>query len=203
MLDQQVLVLNRLWQPVNLCSVRRAFSLMFLGHAQIVHTDPDRLYDTHDAESWLEISLKHEGPDVVHTVNHRFRIPAVIVVPRYDQLPRQEVKFSRQNVYQRDDHTCQYCGVRHDLKQLNLDHVVPRHRGGKTTWENVVCSCISCNTRKAHKLPAEANMFPLKEPRIPRWRPMFTMVNGNADLFPHESWNHFLNPSSSKVKVSR
>ncbi len=202
-LDQQVLVLNRLWQPVNLCSARRAFALLFLGHAQAVHTDPERMFETHDAASWLEISRDYDGPDLVHTVTHRFRVPAIIVATRYDRLPRQEVKFSRQNVFLRDGHTCQYCGVAHEAKQLNLDHVVPRQKGGKTTWENVVCSCIRCNTRKANKLPAEARMFPLKEPRPPRWRPLFSAANREVGRLLHESWRHFLEPSPSRVTLSR
>lgn len=202
-LDRQVLVLNRLWQPVNLCSARRAFSLLFLGHAQVVHTDPDRLFETHDADSWLRISFGHDGPDVVHTISHRFRIPAIIVVPRYDRLPRQEVKFSRQNVFQRDSFTCQYCAVQFDVRQLNLDHVIPRHKGGKTTWENVVCSCIRCNTRKSNKLPAEANMHPIREPRPPRWRPMFSATNTDIHRSFHESWRHFIDPSPAQVTLSR
>lgn len=202
-LDRQVLVLNRLWQPVNMCSARRAFSLLFVGHAQVVHTDPDRLFETHDASSWLMESLHHEGPDVVHTISHRFRIPAIIVVPRYDRLPRQEVKFSRQNVFQRDGHTCQYCGISHEPRGLNLDHVIPRHKGGKTTWENVVCSCIRCNTRKANKLPSEANMFPLKEPRPPRWRPFASLANSEISRAFHESWRHFLEPNPAQVMMSR
>ena len=201
-LDQQVLVLNRLWQPVNLCSARRAFSLLFLGHAEAVHTDPDRLFETHDAGSWLEISKNYDGPDLVHTVSTSYRVPAIIVATRYDRLPRQEVKFNRQNVFLRDGHTCQYCGVKHDPKKLNLDHVVPRDKGGRTTWENIVCSCIRCNTRKANKLPAEANMFPLKEPRPPKWRPLFSSANDGIGRFLHESWKHFIEPSPSRVTMS-
>ncbi len=202
-LDQQVLVLNRHWQPVNLCSARRAFSLLFLGHAQAVHTDADRLFETHDADSWLAASADYDGPDLVHTVTHRFRVPAIIVATRYDQLPRQEVRFSRQNVFLRDSHTCQYCGVAHEPRLLNLDHVVPRHKGGKTTWENVVCSCIRCNTRKANKLPSEARMFPLKEPRPPRWRPLFSATNPEIARNTHESWSHFLDPNPARVTLSR
>lgn len=202
-LDRQVLVLNRLWQPVNVCSARRAFSLLFLGHAQVVHTDLDRLFFTHDADSWFEESLHHDGPDVVHTVSCRFRIPTVIVVPRYDRLPRQEVKFSRQNVFLRDAHTCQYCGVAHEPRSLNLDHVIPRHRGGQTTWENVVCSCIRCNTRKANKLPAEVDMFPMREPRPPRWRPLMSAGHPEIGWGYDESWRHFLEPNTARVSLSR
>ncbi|MBL9151277.1 MAG: HNH endonuclease [Verrucomicrobiales bacterium] len=202
-LDRQVLVLNRLWQPVNLCTARRAFSLLFLGHAQAVHTDPDRLFETHDAHSWLRISHQHDGPDIVHTVSTRFRIPAIIVVPRFDRLPRQEVKFSRQNVFERDNFTCQYCAVRFEIRQLNLDHVIPRHKGGKTTWENVVCSCVRCNTRKANKLPSEANMHPIREPKPPRWRPLLATSNPTVSQSYHESWRHFIEPNPAQVVLSR
>ena len=120
----------------------------------------------------------------------------------FDRLPRKEVKFSRQNIFQRDAYTCQYCGNRFETRNLNLDHVVPRDKGGQTTWDNVVCSCIRCNTRKGNKLPAEARMFPMREPRAPKWRPFFS--SGDTELAKcfHESWRHFLEPCPTQVAVT-
>jgi len=202
-LDRQVLVLNRLWQPVNICSARRAFSLLCLGHAQVVHTDREENFYTHDIDSWLTESERGIGDyEVVHTVSHSYRIPAIIVLGAYDRLPRQEVKFTRQNVFARDNFTCQYCATVFEARNLNLDHVVPRDKGGRTSWENVVCSCIRCNTRKANKLPAEANMFPLKEPRAPKWRPFFSTANKEISRFFHDSWRFFIDPCPSQVTLS-
>lgn len=198
-LDSSVLVLNRLWQPVNTCSAKRALSLLFLGHAQVVQEDGENNFYTHNLGSWLEHSVGAAGREVVHTVNYALKIPKIIVLAIYDRLPKKEVKFSRQNIFARDGYTCQYCGQRFEVKELNLDHVIPRDKGGKTTWENLVCSCISCNTRKANKLPREANMFPIKEPRAPRWRPFFSSLGKSSS---HESWRHFLEFPSTRVEMS-
>ena len=202
-LDRQVLVLNRLWQPVNTCTAKRAFVLLFLGHAQVVRSDSDANFYTHDLDSWLDHSRDSaSGAEVlVRTVSATFLIPKIIVLQLYDRLPKKEIKFTRDNVFQRDQYTCQYCLVRFDAKDLNLDHVVPRDKGGKTTWENVVCSCIRCNTKKANKLPSQANMHPRRKPQAPRWRPLFS-AGRHKDKAYDESWRFFIDPCHSKVKVS-
>ena len=91
-------------------------------------------------------------------------------------MPKKEVKFTRHNIFERDHNTCQYCGKVFDRKDLNLDHVIPRDRGGPTTWENIVCSCIKCNTQKANRTPQEAGMHLIRKPKRPKWRP-FVQVN--------------------------
>lgn len=187
-----VLVLNRLWQPVNICSGRRAVSLIYLGHAQVVHRDDEQNFYTHDLDSWIEFSTRENGAsaEFIHTVSTRFRLPTVIVLASFDKLPNKEVKFTRQNVFERDRFTCQYCGVAFDHQSLNIDHVIPRDKGGRNTWENVVCSCIPCNTRKANRLPSEIKMFPISEPKTPRWRPFFSAPRSRHQI--HDSWSHFL-----------
>ena len=117
------------------------------------------------------------------------RIPKVIVLAIYDKLPTKEVKFTRHNVFLRDSHTCQYCCSEFAEHELNLDHVIPRDKGGKTRWDNIVTSCIRCNNRKANKLPSEANMHPKNHPKAPRWRPLFGYRRkGGVDA----SWESFL-----------
>jgi 5-methylcytosine-specific restriction endonuclease McrA len=199
-IDRQVLVLNRLWQPVNICGAKRAVGLLFLGHAEVVHAEEIPDFYTHDVDSWLSISREYDGSDVIHTVAFSFRLPAIIVLRAYDRLPRQEVKFSRQTIFERDKFTCQYCAVRFEPRDLNLDHVIPREKGGKTTWENVVCSCIRCNTVKANKLPGDANMWPMQEPRKPRWRPFFGP--GTPKRIEHSSWRHFIGSPPGVVELS-
>jgi 5-methylcytosine-specific restriction endonuclease McrA len=109
-LDRQVLVLNRLWQAINVCSVRRAFSLLCAGHAQVVYSDGDNFL-THDFASWRDFS--REAPDgedeMVHAISFKIRIPRVIVLLLFDRMPRKEVKFTRHNIFERDKNTCQYC----------------------------------------------------------------------------------------------
>ena len=198
-----MLVLNRLWQPVNTCPAKRAVSLLFLGHAQVVRTDEENNFYTHDFDSWLDYSCNGgaNGPehDFLHSIKLSLRLPRIIVLSIYDRLPKKEVKFTRHNIFQRDNYTCQYCGIVFDTKALNLDHVIPRDKGGKTSWENLVTSCIACNSRKANKMPEEARMFPMREPVAPRWRPFFASVRETAC---HDSWRHFLDLSSSQVEMS-
>jgi Restriction endonuclease len=127
-LDQPVLVLNRLWQAVNTCSVRRAFKLVYRGHAQVVSTDGRNNFLTHDFLSWRDFSQANPEPEMVRTISVSIRIPRIIVLLLFERLPKKEVKFTRHNVFERDRNMCQYCGREFDRKDLNLDHVLPRDR---------------------------------------------------------------------------
>lgn len=189
MLDRQVLVLNRLWQAINVCSVRRAFTLLCAGHAQVVDADEDRNFLTHDFASWRDLSAREPADEMVHTISFKIRVPRVIVLLLFDRMPKKEVKFTRANIFERDKCTCQYCGKVFDRRDLNLDHVIPRDRGGQTSWENIVCSCIPCNTRKGNRLPHQVGMKLIKKPERPRWRPFLHIT---FDSKVHESWRHFI-----------
>ena len=110
LLNSQVLVLNRLWQAVNICSARRAFALVYAGHAQVVATDGANNFLTHDFDSWRDFSAQSPEPEMVTTISWKIRVPRVIVLLLFDRLPKKEVKFTRHNVFERDKNTCQYCG---------------------------------------------------------------------------------------------
>lgn len=198
MLDRQVLVLNRLWQAINVCSVRRAFTLLCAGHAQVVYNDGVNSFQTHDFESWRDFSDREPHDEMVHTISFKVRIPRVIVLMLFDRMPRKEVKFTRHNIFERDKNTCQYCGKHLDRKDLNLDHVIPRDKGGLTTWENIVCSCIPCNTRKGNRLPQGAGMRLIRKPERPKWRP-FVHITFDRQL--HESWRHFIDLAYWNVEL--
>jgi len=197
-LEQPVLVLNRLWQAVNTCTARRAFTLLYQGHAQVVAQDGGSNFLTHDFESWRDFSRVNPEPEMVKTISLTVRIPRVIVLLMFDRLPKKEVKFTRHNVFERDGNTCQYCGNIFERTDLNLDHIMPRERGGQTTWENIVCSCIPCNTRKGNRLPHECGMQLIRKPKRPRWRPF---VNVSISNHPHESWKHFLDLAYWNVEL--
>src|SRR5438046_6916633 len=124
-LNTQVLVLNRLWQAVNICSARRAFALVYAGHAQIVSSDEANDFMTHDFESWRDLSASAPDHEVVTTISFKIRIPRVIVLLVFDRLPKKEVKFTRHKVVERDKTTCQYCGEIFDRSELHLDNTVP------------------------------------------------------------------------------
>jgi len=188
-LNMPVLVLNRNWQPIHTCSARRALHLLCLGHARVVQVNGDECYATHDLASWIERSASAPDSELIHGVRLALQVPQVLVLGVYDKLPRLEVRFTRRNVFVRDNFTCQYCARELPEAQLNLDHVVPRDKGGRTSWTNIVTSCVRCNTRKANKLPDEARMHPMNRPCAPRWRPLFGVTEqGHA----RESWSMFV-----------
>jgi len=199
-LDQPVLVLNRLWQAVNVIGARRAFALLSRGHANVVHHAEDD-FRTFSMLDWIDFS--EDNPplselETVRTVRHTIRLPRVILLTFFDKLPCKELKLTRNNVFERDRTHCQYCGRAFPREELNLDHVIPRHYGGKTTWENVVCSCIKCNTRKANRLPHEAHMRLIRKPVRPKWRPVISLVLGNQG---HEQWKDFLDLAYWNVEL--
>ena len=197
-LNQHVLVLNRLWQAVNVCTVRRALTLLFEGHAQVVWTSGDGTFDTYDFRQWHDFSQQEPHPESIRTVAYKIRVPRVILLLLFDRLPKKEVKFTRLNIFERDRNTCQYCGRSCERKDLNLDHVIPRDRGGPTTWENIVCSCIACNTRKSNRTPFEAGLNLVRKPKRPKWRPF---VQVNFTLHRHESWKHFVDLAYWNVEL--
>jgi 5-methylcytosine-specific restriction endonuclease McrA len=196
-LSQHVLVLNRLWQAVNVCTAKRALTLLFQGHAQVVLNAEDGSFRTYSFSEWRDVPA-HAEEETVHTISFRIRVPRVILLFAFDRLPKKEVKFTRHNIFERDRNMCQYCGGTFDRKDLNLDHVVPRDRGGPTSWENIVCSCIECNTRKANRTPAEAGMNLVRKPKRPKWRPF---VQINFTLHHHDSWKHFIDLAYWNVEL--
>lgn len=199
-LQQPVLVLNRLWQAVNVCSARRALTLLFEGRAQVVYESASGSFQTYDFGEWKDFSVEQEvdQEDQINTISFRIGVPKVILLMVYDRFPKKEVKFTRHNIFERDRNQCQYCGKVLERKLLNLDHVVPRDRGGPTSWENIVCSCIPCNTRKANRTPPEAGMHLIRKPKRPKWRPF---VQVNFTINSHSSWRHFLDIAYWNVEI--
>src|SRR5438477_1151531 len=182
--DSSVLVLNRHYQPIHVTNAKRAFSLLYLGVARVL----DREFRTFDFESWAALAAER-GDDVVQTVDRVIKVPRVIVLQLYDRIPKTKVRFSRHNIYMRDANTCQYCGEELPRAELNLDHVVPRAQGGRTTWENVVCCCIDCNLSKGARTPEQAGLKLLKAPLRPRWTPTFRTNGGRVR---YREWLRFL-----------
>ena len=197
-LNQHVLVLNRLWQAVNICTARRALTLLFEGHAQVVLSDDEGAFQTFSFNQWRDFSAQEPHGETIATVSFKIRVPRVILLVMFDRLPKKEVKFTRHNIFERDRNTCQYCGQVFERKDLNLDHVIPRDRGGPTSWENIVCSCIHCNTQKANRTPQEAALHLVRKPKRPKWRPF---VQVNLGLPHHDSWKHFLDLAYWNVEL--
>ncbi len=185
MLNSSVLVLNRSYLPIHVTSVRRAFALIYQGAAKAI----DEQYQTFDFESWSELAELREG-DRIGTSSGALLVPRVIVLVTFDRIPKRHVRFSRLNIFARDDFTCQYCAKRGPRSDLNLDHVIPRALGGRSTWDNVVCSCLDCNRRKGGRTPRQAGMKLARKPAKPRWTPLSNLV---ASSVRYKEWKPFLN----------
>jgi len=166
MLNSAVLVLNKSYLPIQVTNVRRAFRMVCMDIARIV----DDQYRTFDFNSWKALAVA-VNEDHIGLVDRAIRVPRVIILTSYDRLPKRRVRFNRYNIYARDNNTCQYCGHKLPKRDLNLDHIVPRSRGGKSTWENVVCCCLRCNRKKGGRTPPEASMNLIRRPKRPTWTP--------------------------------
>ena len=199
-LTEPVLVLNRLWQAVNVIAAKRAFSLLASGHASVVYEENED-FQIFDMMDWVDFSQYNQPAsdmEIVHTVRYSIRVPKIILLSIFDKVPKKDLKLTRKNVFERDKYQCQYCGKRLPSEELNLDHVIPRHYGGKTTWENIVCSCVKCNSRKANRLPHEASMRLTRKPSKPQWRPVISIA---ARGRKHDEWKHFIDVAYWNVEL--
>jgi len=145
----RTLLLTQGYEPIKIISWQRAMTLLLLDKVEVVEE-----YDT-------EI----RGTSMI------LNVPAVVRLRKAFRRFAKPVKFSRVNIYARDEYRCQYCGLKCSIDQLTYDHVIPRSRGGKTTWDNIVSCCYACNARKANRTPAEAKMKLLSTPVRPTWMP--------------------------------
>ena len=186
MLNSQVLVLNRFYQPVNVVNVRRALCMFYVGVAHAL----DKQYQMFDFDSWTELSEEFGG-DSINAASFTIKIPRILVLQAYDRMPIGRVRFSRRNIFIRDKDTCQYCGRRFSRKQLSLDHVIPRSRNGRTNWENIVAACVPCNSRKGGGTPKEARMTLLRPPKKPTWSELRNII---GPRLRYQEWLPFLNP---------
>ncbi|MDC1142545.1 HNH endonuclease [Planctomycetota bacterium] len=189
MLDRSILVLNKSWTPIAVTTVKRGFSLVFKDHASIIHPVTFELYDMNRWFAEFSASADAPKPDFefVRTTSVFVRLPEVVVLGRYNGVPRCELAFNRRNVFRRDDFTCQYCRGKPGIKHLSIDHVYPSSRGGENSWQNCVVACVKCNTRKGDKTPREANMPLIRLPAKPDWNDGV----GAGEVAP-ASWSAFI-----------
>ncbi|MDH3217086.1 MAG: HNH endonuclease [Candidatus Krumholzibacteria bacterium] len=167
-------MLNASFEPLNVINWKRAVKLIFLEKVEVLE------------------ETDHE----VHSATDRLRVPAVVRLLRFVGLHKRDIKFSRQNIYARDKFRCQYCGQRLQPRELTCDHVIPRSRGGTTTWNNIVSCCRPCNRQKGGRTPAEAGLRLLKKPMAPSW-----LLGFHARFSIHQppaAWHEYLFWSSDR-----
>jgi len=200
-LNANVLVLNRLYMAVRVINARRAFSLLFRNLAEVISVE-DGKYASYDFESWNELSNYRDAmpddTDWVQTVRAQIAVPRIIRLFGYDRLPKQSVKLNRRNIYARDRNICQYCGDKFPTSELSIDHVKPRSQGGQSSWQNLVCSCVGCNSRKGGRTPKQAHMHLIREPVQPRRNPVINLRLGQDK---YACWQAFLDNAYWSVEL--
>lgn len=167
--NSRVLVLNQNYEPLNVCRWQRAVTLVFLDKAIVVESDSKTL----------------------HSPTITMPMPSVVRLVRYIKRPLPKIKLSRQSLMERDSYTCQYCGKQ--SKHLTVDHIVPRERGGRHTWSNLVACCVDCNVRKGNRTARQAEMKLLKDPQRPRFIPYLSFATMRRAL-TNEVWRDYLEP---------
>jgi 5-methylcytosine-specific restriction endonuclease McrA len=183
-----VLVLNRNWQAVNSTTPAHAFCLMSSGAAMGMNMQGLDYMAPVTWEEWLGLPVR-EGDMSVGCVRGGIRVPTVIIATRFNRVPMRRPKFSFRALHERDGGRCQYTGRKLHPGEGNIDHIVPRSRGGATTWKNCVLSCKRINNRKANRTPEEAGLTLLKEPDSPRTLPVTSFLRNTHGI---PDWNHFL-----------
>ena len=165
LLNEPVLILNVNFEPLHVCNTKRALALVWSGKAEIILN----------------------GRGVVRSQTAEFEVPSVIRLSNIIKRPRPHIALSKREILRRDNFTCQYCG-RH-MRYLTIDHVIPRHRGGPHTWQNLVAACGACNRRKGGKSPDEANMQLHRQPFEPKPTAVYRF---GRHLQTNQEWAEFI-----------
>lgn len=165
---EHVLLLNITYEPLRIIDWKRAITMLCLGKVEVIE----------------------EYSRDIHSVSFTIRLPSVVRLLRMVKRPKTPVKFSRQNIYARDRYKCQYCGNRFSSEDLTYDHVIPKSRGGKTQWKNIVTCCIDCNRKKGGRIPSEASMRLIRKPKRPTWVPAIRITIGFREI--PQTWRDYL-----------
>lgn len=183
-----VLVLNRNWQAVGVKTPAETFAMLMTDTATgldirgLDHMTPVRW------KQWLELPIQDED-DFVQTVNAKIKIPKVIILSKFDKVPKKRPRFSQKNIWIRDNFTCQYTGKKLKPGEGNVDHIVPKSRGGATDWDNCVLACKKVNAKKADRTPEEVGLNLIKQPVPPKELPVTFYIRNRYNI---KEWNVFL-----------
>ncbi len=175
-MSSEVLVLNSDYEPLNICNARRAVNLLLMGKVEVVHESPRRM----------------------HSAAKSISLPSVVRLRSHIKRPRPQLKLSRRSILARDDHTCQYCG--HKGNDMTVDHVIPKRLGGPTSWENLLCCCRKCNSKKGDKSISQIGFTINSKPTKPRYVPFISYTKFLAGA-KDEVWRMYLPVFDRESKV--
>ena len=184
-----VLVLNRNWQAINVRTPQEAFCMMATNVATALEIEGEDSIRPVTWEEWITLPVR-EQDEAVRTARGRIRVPTVVVAVNYARVPKKRPKLCARTIRERDGNRCQYTGRMLRPHEGSLDHVVPRSRGGKDAWENLVWSAKEVNQRKADRLPHEAGLKLLAVPRAPKELPVTAHLRNAHGV---AEWKLFLN----------
>jgi len=184
-----VLVLNRNWQAIHVKSPADALSMMYTDSATGLDILGEDQMIPYKWKDWVKLPYDSES-EYVKTINGDIKIPKVIVLCKFNKVPMKRPKFSLSGVWVRDGGVCQYTGKKLSKNEGNVDHVMPRSRGGKTDWSNCVLAHKEVNAQKANRTPEEAGLKLIKPPAIPRHMPTTFYIKNKHNI---KEWNMFLN----------
>ena len=188
-MNGHTLILNKNWVAVDVTTIFGAIIKMCRDSARAMCPDT---YELFDLEQWISRSIERESNlpinKIIRAANYPIEKPEILLLKDYGGVPFTQVNFTRRNMYKRDMYICQYCKGKFTPKDLTMDHVHPKSKGGGTSWTNCVTSCYDCNSRKSNRSLQESGMVLLREPKAPKWTPI-------AGLIPNkrpDSWSKFL-----------
>lgn len=187
MTNKAVLILNKHWVPITTTSMFRAITLLCRDRACVLDTETFERFDLHqwigkfaDNESFKENAIKLPSGFIVK--------PEIVILNDYDAIPYLDISLNKKNIYKRDKYKCQYCIKKLCIDELSIDHVVPKSRGGGTSWENCVTSCKRCNNKKSNRPLSKTSFKLYKKPEKPRWSPIVSFL---PSQYP-KSWEMFI-----------
>lgn len=184
------LVLNKVYIPINIIDYKRCMSYLIQDNIAALDCD----FIPYNFKDWVVYSqtpkVLDDGYCFVNTIKYKIAIPDIVVLKTYDRLPRHEVKYTRQTLFQRDNFICQYCGKRFKEQELTVDHVHPKSLGGGSNWGNTVTSCKACNNLKGNQTLDQAKMRLLSKPKEPLWVNSLSKLRKQPKI--RSNWNKFL-----------
>jgi len=185
---QTVLVLNRNWQAIGIKSPIDTFSMLVTDAATGLDIRGDNHMEPLRWKDWICLPIS-EKDDYIQTVNCKIKIPKVIVLSKFDKVPKKRPRLSQKNIWARDNFTCQYTGKKLKPGEGNIDHIIPKSKGGTTTWTNCVLACKKVNATKANRTPTEAGLKLIKSPEPPKEMPATNYIYNRYKI---KEWDVFL-----------